>query len=397
MAAAGAPAVMGCAWTRSALSPQSTTQPVVEVPPTRVAAAPEPEALPPDDATLTAIEGFLARTADFAIPHAEGRDTSASPMVRPAATAAGGSPIETTPRGAVAEDRVAANTQLALPDSATRSTPVEAPVLTGVSIRKPSPPAIPATLEPESPNAPATAAATTGAFSWDRVIQQLDADAESKRDFRSVWAAILGRVALGRNTDGLTAERDLPSPTRDVLSLLTRALPRVYDVLASGDASATPALHAVEELRVALSERAELDVSNVELCRKVLTFGAYDTLEEADLVAGRALPAIVYCEIRNFQSEQDADNRYVTRLSTRVEVFTADGSSVLEKSEPEIVDTCRTRRSDFFLAQRITLPNVTPAGEYVLKVTVEDLRGMKIGEGRKPFTLSPKTPIVQGR
>jgi len=53
-------------------------------------------------------------------------------------------------------------------------------------------------------------------------------------------------------------------------------------------------------------------------------------------------------------------------------VLTPDGRSVWQHQEPDIVDTSRQRRNDFFLAQMVALPATLEPGEYVLKVSVQD-------------------------
>ena len=397
-AVAGSLAIMGCAWPRSMLSPRTATPPIAETPPPNPQAQPETEALRPDDTTLAAIETFLARTTDFGPPpSATDSKSAASPTGPQDAT----TKASADPNGAQAvesnADRALANMQLALPEPLARRAAVARPIVMGVTVRTPSLPAAPIAPPAHVPNAPANAVAQSEAFSWDRVLQQLDAEAQSKQDFRSAFAALLTRLALGREIEGVAVGRDLPSASRDVLSRLIRSIAAVRDAVASTDVSATPALHAIDDLRGALANRADLEISSVELCRKVLTFGVYDALLETELTAGRSVPAIVYCEVRNFQSEADAEGKFVTRLSTRLEVLSVDGVSVLEKSEPEVVDVCRVRRSDFFLAQRITLPSTLASGDYVLKVAVEDLRGAKVAEVSKSFSLSPKTPVAQGR
>ena len=77
----------------------------------------------------------------------------------------------------------------------------------------------------------------------------------------------------------------------------------------------------------------------------------------------------MYSEIANLRAEKTAEGLFQTRLGTRLEVLTADGKSVWQREELEIVDTCRRRRSDFFIAQRVTLPPTLPAGDYVLRAS----------------------------
>ena len=77
-----------------------------------------------------------------------------------------------------------------------------------------------------------------------------------------------------------------------------------------------------------LADRADPIVSNVALCRKVVTFGVYEEMSDEDFVAGRTNPTIVYSEIRNLRSEPVEGGQYRTQLGTRIEILTVEGDSV---------------------------------------------------------------------
>jgi len=64
--------------------------------------------------------------------------------------------------------------------------------------------------------------------------------------------------------------------------------------------------------------------------------------------------------------------------------------------EPEIVDDCRRRRRDFFIAQRVALPANLPAGELVLKVLVTDKQSGKAQESTLPITMSGSSVATRG-
>jgi hypothetical protein len=127
-----------------------------------------------------------------------------------------------------------------------------------------------------------------------------------------------------------------------------------------------------------------------------VTFGSYEEMASEDFVAGRPIQTIVYSEIRNLKAAKNEEGVFETSLSTRLEALTTDGKSVWQREEPEIVDHCRRRRTDFFIAQRITLPPTLPAGEYVLKVLVEDELSGKVGEASQPFTVHSPVSIAKG-
>ena len=64
--------------------------------------------------------------------------------------------------------------------------------------------------------------------------------------------------------------------------------------------------------------------------------------------------------------------------------------------EPDIEDLCRQRRMDFFIAQRVALPPTLPAGEYVLKVLVEDKLSGRAHEAVYPLTISSGFSAAKG-
>jgi hypothetical protein len=157
------------------------------------------------------------------------------------------------------------------------------------------------------------------------------------------------------------------------------------------------AVSRAEELVHALADRADPIVPTVALCRKVVTFGSYDEMTEEEFVAGRTTQTILYCEVRNFRSEKTSDGLHRTVLGTRLEILTSNGQSVWQHEEPEIVDLCRRRRTDFFIAQRITLPPTLSPNDYVLKVLVEDKLSGKANEATHPFTIGLPTSIAASR
>jgi len=86
--------------------------------------------------------------------------------------------------------------------------------------------------------------------------------------------------------------------------------------------------------------------------------------------------------------------RFQTVLGTRLEVLSEQGQSMWQHEEREIVDLCRRRRTDFFLAQRITIPPTLPAGPYVLKVLIEDKLSNLANEATHRFTVHTPTSVA---
>ena len=232
--------------------------------------------------------------------------------------------------------------------------------------------------------------------SLDQLLIHLQSQAQAGSDVEAQWRLRLVQLAMGRDDQSLNPSPDLSKGANRLLTALLKTAVAVRDLARSPMSTGLAALETADELRRELADQADPVVSAIALCRRVVTFGVYDEMDEADLVAGSAVQTIVYCEIRNLQSQATGDGLYETRLGTRLELLTAEGRSMWQSEEPEIVDRCRRRRMDFFIAQRVTLPPTLPAGDYVLKVLVEDKLSGRANEATYPLAISSPLSIAKG-
>jgi hypothetical protein len=223
---------------------------------------------------------------------------------------------------------------------------------------------------------------------WHTLIEELSKQAETRGDVLAFWRLGLAHLASDQLAAPSLNMRGLSVEAKSLLESLFLTVSSVREQLVDPVSSGARTLEQVEALRREVADAADPVVSAVALCRRVTTFGVYEEMGPADMVAGRAAQTIVYCELDNLRATELDDGRFETHLATRVEVLTSDGRSVWTHEEPEIVDQCRRRRRDFFLAQRVTLPATLPAGEYVLKVMVEDLVTGRTDEAIEPFVIS---------
>ncbi|MCH7814347.1 MAG: hypothetical protein IID40_10045 [Planctomycetes bacterium] len=212
-----------------------------------------------------------------------------------------------------------------------------------------------------------------GTMNIDELLEVLGKRVRANpEDVTAQWELGLLQLAVGDEQ----AARDLPRGGAGEFSeLLTRALETMMAVRAALEHPITQseaALLAVSALHTTLRERGDLLIPTVALCTRVQTFGVYDEMADGALLPNRANRAIVYIEAANFFSERTPEGQYRTVLSNQLEVLTPQGQSLWQRQEPSIVDLSRQRRTDFFVAQLITLPDTLGAGEYVLKVTLQD-------------------------
>jgi hypothetical protein len=222
----------------------------------------------------------------------------------------------------------------------------------------------------------------------DRLIEQANTELRAApSDADRQWRLSLLQLAAGRTQDALTLSPALSSEAKARLTQTLKTMIAAGKLHTDPGAAPDDVLAAVDELGGTLRKESELRVPIVALCKKVVTFGVYEELPKNALVPNRANRVIVYCEIENFASQKQNDGEFKTMLSSRMELFTAEGKSVWVAEEDKIEDRSRQKRQDFFLAQLVTLPADLAAGNYVMKVAITDLIAGKTNEGVLKFRI----------
>ena len=304
----------------------------------------------------------------------------------------------TTASQSTARAAAFANTQVSVSDSGTGGPSMPIPAVESVTIRWKEPENAGTTppARTNTTNAPLDMQPSATDASLERIVALLQQQLESNKDFAAEWRLRMVQLALDRDADAANVSANLPDDSRTLLTAIVGSAAAARNMMRNPMLTGEEALQQVAALRHALSIRADPTVSAIALCRKVITFGSYEEMAREDFVSGRAIQTIVYSEIRNLKSERNAEGLFETRLSTRLEALTADGKSVWQQVEAEIIDHCRRHREDFFIAQRVTFPPTLPAGEYVLKVLVEDKLSGKVGEASQGFTLHSPVSVAKG-
>ncbi|MSR60422.1 MAG: hypothetical protein EXS05_22745 [Planctomycetaceae bacterium] len=121
-----------------------------------------------------------------------------------------------------------------------------------------------------------------------------------------------------------------------------------------------------------LQERANLELTNVNFCHKIASFGNYDKYPRDEFNPGQEV--LMYAEVGNVRSDPGADGRFRSSLKSTLEILRhGPGGEALERIElPETVDFCRAHRRDYFHSYQFTIPPRLTAGPHVLKLLVED-------------------------
>lgn len=380
-----------------------------------------PDTLPPevkakhatdDTAAMAAVEEFLRRTEEYSLsgsstasPHASPPPPLAAPPLEGVSAKDSqngvreGDMRETIHTQSVPHQSVLANSQVALDSDSVSGRPLALPVIQSLSVVDPK------RVVPEShgdeglrtTNQPLDIGTAPSPDLVDQLFAVLQGGDTDTRKFDDQWRLTLMALAFDRDVPPVNEAAGLRPESVALLSPLIRLAREVRRVAHNPSEVSFAALEHLDALRRLLVRNADPVVTTVALCRRVVTFGVYDELAKSDILAGGPLPMIVYTEIENLVPETADDGYSITRLATRLEVLTADGQSVWAHQEPEIVDRCRQPRRDFFVAQRVTLPPTLSAGDYVLKVWVEDKTSGRAGETTHPFWIeSPMSVANRG-
>jgi len=368
-----------------------------------------PEAQRQQD-VLSAVEAFLKRTEGFEVA-----DTQARPA-RVADVTASGHPTnrdepersttaiddftkraaETLPAAPRPRASAVANTHITARIESADATQQAIPIVESVAIQVVNDPEEASDTPPveNTTNQAISAEADQAEAGADDFLAKLEAQAKDASDVERTWRWRLVQLALRRERPDQATPQNVRA---DVARLLDAVLDAVRDARSVAQdplRTGQEALASAQALVGVLAERADPLIPTVALCREVVTFGVYEPIEKEAFRVGHSLPAIVYIEVDNFTSERTDEDAYRTLLATRLELLTSSGASVWQQEEPEIVDRCHRRRRDFFIAQRIALPATLAAGEYVLKVLVEDKLSGKSNEAILPITINAPNPVV---
>jgi hypothetical protein len=218
-----------------------------------------------------------------------------------------------------------------------------------------------------------------------KVSQQIQDD---PRDVAAHLEYQLFQFLQGQSVPDLTALAPLPADDRELVTAMLDGLSNFRSTLrADGNALMATKVRPLQEMAERLREQADLSIPRVALCTEVRQFGVYTPVDSARFAAGREHEVIVYCELQNFASHLNSQQAWETKLSYEGGLYSEDGGGMqidIRKAS-EVLDQCRSRRSDFFLADKIKLPAQLPIGRYLYKVTVIDEHANRIAEASVPL------------
>lgn len=169
---------------------------------------------------------------------------------------------------------------------------------------------------------------------------------------------------------------------------------------ASGDIGALATV--VSELSTRMQEWETLAITEAVLCSRVDGYGVYAPMPGPKMLAGRRNPAIVYAELDHFTHRAatgpDGEPGFSVELGQELSLYhDADGLLAWRQPEQIVKDFSRNRRRDFFIVQRIDLPETLSVGAYRLKVTMRDKATGAVAERIIPIELVADAALVRAQ
>ena len=144
----------------------------------------------------------------------------------------------------------------------------------------------------------------------------------------------------------------------------------------------------LDQLRSAtqhLQTNARLRLKNAVFCERIDGFGSYQPYDANEFKAGQRV--LIYAEIRNFESQVTNDRMYSTRIRSVIEIEDTTSHRVDQSEFPATEDVSRTRRSDYYHAYRIDLPDHLEPGPHHLKLIIIDESTGKQASETMPFLI----------
>ena len=131
-----------------------------------------------------------------------------------------------------------------------------------------------------------------------------------------------------------------------------------------------------------LAAVSNLEVRSVAFCTQVDGYGIYQKFAKNHFVPDQDV--LLYCEIDNVAAEK-VKSGYETQLQGSYEIRDAQGRLVADQELPMEPEVCMNHRRDYFMVYRIYVPTQIPAGNYELRLTIQDKKGGKYGHSSAAF------------
>jgi len=220
--------------------------------------------------------------------------------------------------------------------------------------------------------------------SWAEYAEEQAGDKSGDPARWKVYGRLLHAMA-GNTNRALEPIEGLDQAERRFWRGYVYALDRYFDDgIKKPEHRVTEAAVALSESIDALSEKADLSITEPIFCRAVHSFGNYDEFDQASFHAGDGV--VVYWECKNFTSVESADG-FRTKMKAEFEILDSFGTRRHQFEQKFKDDLCRGRRHDYFNVVVFEWPRDLPPGDYTLKVTVTDQSSDKVTERQRRFQI----------
>ncbi|MDY0165933.1 MAG: hypothetical protein RBS80_05270 [Thermoguttaceae bacterium] len=186
-------------------------------------------------------------------------------------------------------------------------------------------------------------------------------------------------LAKGQYDDAVRAMADLSASEQEFWSTQFHGLRTLLDDSRNPDAPGrtAEAKQVLAEAASQLGELAPLVVRNLAFCTRVHSYGCFEPFASYEFQPEQRV--LLYAEVDNFTSESTARG-YHTSLKSSYQLFDARGQRVADEELAMTEELCQNRRRDFFIVYDFHLPQRIFPGKHTLRLTIEDLKGKKIGD-----------------
>jgi hypothetical protein len=223
---------------------------------------------------------------------------------------------------------------------------------------------------------------------WHEGVDRLKSVAHDRADHEEQNSRNQGLWTLrGLLLDWLDEPETLTAADRHEGTLLRTVLAAMAAATGAEPFPANTRAARIRAAVVALDERAPLEITELQLCRKVKGFGDFESLDAAACRPGHVV--IVYCELGGLRYEREGDH-YRSRLTSRVEVLPPGGGEPVWRHDlGPVGDLCRRRRRDYYVNYKLTLPESLPPGTYELRLIQDDLIAEASASRTLPLVIQP--------
>ncbi len=193
-------------------------------------------------------------------------------------------------------------------------------------------------------------------------------------------------LAAGRRDDALRPLIGVSAVEQEFWTKELAGLEKLFDGEQDGDISqrTAEATRQLQQAATKLAQSTPLVVHNLAFCTEVSSFGVYKPMVTQRFKPGQQL--LLYAEVENFVSEP-TEKGYRTLLNSRYEILNRAGNRITNEDFGLIEEHCRNLRHDFFVRYFLKLPQSLPAGQYTLKLTMEDTAAVKTANGQIQFEI----------